>query len=241
VNILNQVPGVVLQGEIPGQIMDRVIKVARSCERTYVDASNTTAQKATNWHAKKRQYMFWAWATVSKSSLKAFAGSRYYGYKSPYHEKYFQFYNEFFGTQRPKYVCCIRSFRQHLLSVQARWPRRSIAYIAMRYTMSLRQVWRMKQARPADVICFFLDDYIARGAEYLIEELFMPLELDEFDGALKKAAQGPANSSSQLGVSRKDALTPAQEFFLRVYPAPLTSFERLRIECGCWRSAESDR
>jgi hypothetical protein len=99
----------------------------------------------------------------------------------------------------------------------------------------------MKQERPADVICFFLDDYITRGAGYLIEELFQPLELYEYNAALVKAAGGPANSSRQLGVSRKKRLTPGQELFLRIYPAPLAAFDRLRSDYGPAGSVESDR
>lgn len=226
-NVLNKVPGVTINGEIPDPIMNSVVRLVKKCDRMY--RSNQDESWALNWDLTKRDYMFAVWATLNKSRiLKADPECVFFGYKTPFHEKYFDFYNAFFHPVQPRYVCCVRSFPDHLLSVQARWPGRVLPYVAFRYVMSLRRLRSMKEKKPDQVLLFFLDDYKKIGNRYLSEKIFKPLGLEDVTSAIQKAEQGPVNTSEQLGCQRKFRLSKNQEQLLRIYPRPLNEFNTLR-------------
>ena len=230
-SVLNKVPGVTINGEIPDSIINSVIRVTKKCDRIY--RSNHDESWAQNWDLTKRDYMFAVWATLNKSRiLKADTECVFFGYKTPFHEKYFDFYNAFFHPAQPQYICCVRSFPEHLLSVQARWPKRIMPYIAFRYIMSLRQLRHMKEKRPGQVLFFFLDDFKKMGNRYLSEKIFKPLGLEDITSAIRKADQGPVNTLEQLGCQRKNRLSQNQELLLRIYPRPLNEFENLRSDFG---------
>ncbi|MFP4573778.1 MAG: hypothetical protein ACLFNW_12500 [Desulfobacterales bacterium] len=230
-NVLNSVPGVTLQGEIPQPVMERLVDLAWKSGKKY--SSDKRNYVRAGWDASKYDFMFAAWANLTKGRRKK-AGKNciFYGYKSPFHEKYFDFYNEFFHPVRPKYVCCVRSFPGHYFSVNARWPDRSVARVARRYVTSLNQLRYIKEKRPEDVLFFFLDDYKARGFEYLREKILDPLGLKDTAAAEKRAAKGPANASAQLGLEKMDRFTRLQSLFLRIYPHPLEKYEALHHDFG---------
>jgi hypothetical protein len=228
-NILNQFPGVGIEGEIPGPVIDRLSRVVRKCDAIYADPELGADQ---HWAIKKPEFMFSSWAALSKSPRRRKRGNRYYGYKSPYHEAFFDFYSRYFSPARPKYVCCIRAFEPHLLSVKARWSNRPAVYIAARYLLSLRQIRRMKRRAPEDVLLFFLDDYVAIGPEYLVATLFHPLGLSDVGRALEKAAEGPVNTAAKFGVRPKKQVSTLQKALLTLFPAPRRAYARLHSEFG---------
>ena len=230
-NILNSVPEVTVHGEIPLPIMKYLIKVVNECEARYLNDQRKYIGE--NWNAKKQDFMFATWANMSKGKNLGFHSKcLYYGYKTPFHEKYFDFYNSFFYPTRPKYVCCIRFFHDHYFSVHARWPHRSIVKVSKRYVQSLRQIRYMKKKRREDVMLFFLDDYKRTGFEYVRQSIFFPLGLHNLSPAEQKAQQGPVNSSVQMGVKRKEKLNILQNIFLRIYTQPLVEYNSLRHEFG---------
>jgi len=231
-NVLNEVPGVTVQGEIPVFIIDRIIRTVKRFQRMYVTAG-PEKELPDKFSLASKDFMFAVWANLQKGKRRE-AGDdcRYFGYKTPYHEKYFDFYNTFFDPVQPIYICCIRRFEDHLLSVQARWPGRGIAYVALRYILSLRRIRLMKEKRPDRVLLFFLDDYKAQGSSYLHEKIFVPLELKDVRAAVKRAELGPVNTSVKHGCLRKDMLAGRQQLFLKLFPRPLQDFEALRRDYG---------
>lgn len=230
-NVLNSVPGVTIHGEIPSPIMNRIIAVIKKCDKKYLNDDRNNIGE--NWQSTKWDLMFAAWANVTKGKRKKMdSDCLFYGYKTPFHEKYFDFYNAFFDPIRPKYVCCIRLFTDHYFSVQARWPRKSIISVAKRYVQSLRQLYYMKQQRPDDVFFFFLDDYKKIGFQYLRERIFDPLGLDDLATAQRKAEKGPANSSAQLGVKKKKQLSRLQALFLKINSQAMQEYDLLHRDFG---------
>ena len=230
-NVLNAVPGVTLQGEIADSIIRYLMKVATQGDRLYAQSERT--KRGEYWEKTRRDFMFAAWGNLSKENrVEPDPSCFFYGYKTPYHEVYFDFYNTFFAPVRPQYVCCVRSFLGHYFSVHARWPKRSILRIALRYVYSLRQLRYMKKTRPEDVLFFFLDDYKKLGFHYLQERLFAPLGLQDTAAAKRIAAQGPMNSSAQLGLRKEDTLRPRQKLILSLYPQAEREYRALHREFG---------
>ncbi len=230
-NVLNSVSGVTIQDEISGSIMDSVVKVVKECNRQYARLDRTNRRE--RWDLTKRDFMFSVWGNLNKNRrTEASEDCLYYGYKSPYHEKYFDFYNALFDPIRPVFVCCIRSFMDHYFSVNARWPKRTIHFVSQRYVRSLRQIRYMKRKRPDCVRLFVLDHYKVAGIPYLREFIFEPLGLKKITAAEFTAGQGPANASTQLGLRKRNRLAPLQAYYLRLYPQPFREFDALCREFG---------
>lgn len=230
-NVLNSLPGVSIQGEIPDSVMKTIKKLVQECDSFF--AENKEKNWLKNWDSTKCDFMFAAWANLTKSKRRpSQTNCLYYGYKTPRHEFYFDFYNSFFHPIRPRYICCVRSFVDHCLSVQARWPKKSLFRVSKEYIQSLRQIRYMKKQRPNEVILFILDDYKKAGAQYLTEHLFIPLGLDDVDQAIRKAGQGAVNTAKQLGVKKKKKLSPSQQLFLQLVAWPLKEFDSLRQDFG---------
>ena len=230
-NVLNSVPWVTIQGEIPTPIMSSVIHLLDQADNVFTKNGKAAWQK--NWQATKRDLMFALSGNLTKGSrIQSEEVCLYYGYKTPNHEHYFDIYNKFFHPIRPKYICCVRSFTEHFLSVKARWPQRSIMSVSKRYVKSLQQIRHMKNQRPNDVCIFILDRYIDMGMGHLLNNVFYPLGLDDVGQALDKAGQGPVNTSDQLGVQRQREVTKWQSLFLRAYSRPEREFQRISSEFG---------
>jgi len=230
-NVLNSVPGFTINGEIPPSIMNRVISVVEKCDLKYLNDNRKNVGK--NWNLTKRDFMFAAWANIGKDKRKE-GGEKcfYYGYKTPFHEKYFDFYNGFFQPIRPKYICCVRCFNDHYFSVKARWPEKSISSVTKRYVRSLRRIRYMKQQRPDDVLLFFLDDYKEVGFQYFRDRIFEPLGLNRLGDAQNKAGKGPANSAAQMGVRKRQHLTGMEKIYLKVFKQSFLEFDALHRDFG---------
>ncbi len=226
-NVLNSIPGVTLQGEIPESIMDKIIDLAQKCNNKYSNSERSNI--VDDWEDNKIDFLFSAWANLSQGKRKKKESNCiFYGYKSPFHEKYFDFYSTFLYPIRPKYICCIRPFLPHYFSVQARWPNKKIWNVVLRYVRSLNQIRRIKQERPQDVFLFFLEDYKEQGFPYFYEYILDPLGLKDVDRAEKQATKGPANASAQLGLKKRTRLSGKESLFLKMYPQPFKKYELLR-------------
>lgn len=138
-NVLNFVPGVSLQDEIPYPVMSKVFELIDKCEKKF--GSHHKEYTAKNWEQTKHDFMFSVWANLTQGKRRKIGKNLlFYGYKTPFHEIFFDQYNKFFEPVRPKYICCIRSFIDHYFSVHARWPERNILQVAKRFSHSLRQL-----------------------------------------------------------------------------------------------------
>lgn len=237
-DVLNCVPGITLQGELNNYVMDMICQIVQKCDIVYgPDAvlnrkryyDGTIRDLTKNWDATKRDFMFSAWANLGKVVRRDCAPDcRYYGYKTPWHEFHFDFYNTFFHPVKPRYIYCVRQFKGHFLSVTARWPERSIRFVAQKYVRSVRQARYMKQQRPDEVMIFVLNDYKQQGIQYLRQRLFEPLGITDVAEAEHRAEQGAVNTAGQLGFQKKANLTMLQKLFLKLYPHPLREFDALR-------------
>lgn len=231
-NVLNKVPGVVIHGEIHNKVVQSLFKVIETCNKVY-ETKGRPDGWTERWNVQRHDFLLAAWANLTKGHRKKSpVDCLYYGYKTPRHEKYFDVLNRFFAPIHPHYVCCIRNFCDHLLSVQACWPKVSSLEASLKYIQSLRHIRYMKQQRPKDVHLFFLDDYIGTGLPYLTERLFVPLGLQDTNLALAKAREGAVNTSAHLGVQRKEHLSQAQRWLVTIFPMPLREFSRLRRDFG---------
>ena len=225
--VLNGIPDVQLYSEIRDEILAPMRKSMKRAEGVY--ASSDREGLSENWTSKKRALMYSLWHGLSADRQRPpRKKSLYIGYKTPFHEQHFEFYNRYFDPVRPVYICCIRSFVDHFLSVQARWPRHGIAYTAVRYIRSLRKIRRMKAERPDEVIVFVLDDCRDQGYAYIQERLLRPLGLDEHPRARRRAEKGAVNTAEKFGVARADALTLRQRIVLWILPGTSRAFEALR-------------
>jgi len=230
-NVLNAVPGVTIQSEIPRPVIKIFKHLIETCETVY--SHKPEKNWAASWDATKRDFMYAGWANLTKSARKkSKPETLFYGYKTPGHEFYFDFYNSFFDPIQPKYVCSVRSFVDHFLSVQARWPRRNIRKVSIDYIQSLRQIRYMKKQKPNDVLLFILDDYKEAGTHYLHKQLFEPLGLENVAAAEHMASKGAVNTASQHGVQRKEDLSVSQKLFLKMSPRLLREFDELRANYG---------
>jgi hypothetical protein len=228
-NVLNSIPGVIIQDEIPDPIIRKVFATLDKCNQNF--GARNRKQKPLNWEQTKHDFMFSVWANLTKGKRKNFDSKCiFYGYKTPFHEIYFDTYNDFFEPVRPKYICCVRNFMDHYFSVHARWPHRNIINVAKRYTHSLRHLRNIKEKRPGDVLFFFLDDFKKEGVDLLYKKILSPLGLENVSHALEKASQGPANASAQLGLKKKKTLSFSQSLSLKIYPYPLREFQSLRSD-----------
>lgn len=230
-NVLNSVPEVTIQDEIRDSVMLSLVNLAKTCDKVY--SLSHRKSRSENWDFTKRDFMFAAWANLTQGKRKKITSDcLFYGYKTPFHEMYFDFYNAFFAPIRPKYVCCVRLFIDNYLSVHARWPEKSIVSVAKKYVQSLRQLRYMKETRPDDVFFFFLDDYKKIGFQYLRERIFDPLGLSDLVAAKRKAEQGPANASVQKGVQKRNQLNRMQMLLLKIYPHALQAYDSLHRDFG---------
>ena len=230
-NVLNSMPGVTLQGEIENSLMDQVVSLARKTDKIYLNDERRNVRNS--WEESKHDFIYGAWTHLAKGKKrKAGSGCLYYGYKSPFHEKYFDFYNAYFHPLRPKYVCCVRSFQGHYFSVKARWPNKHIAWVASRYARSLKRIRYMKESRPDDVLLFFLDEYKEQGFDYLRHRILEPLGLEDAAAAEKRAAKGPANATAQLGLEKRERLSLVEAVYLKLDSRPFSRYAALRRDFG---------
>ena len=234
-DVLNSFEEVTLQGEVPNEVMKLVERFVRDVDKYY--RSKTAAADESRrerryrlWADKRRDLLFSLWTHVGQGRrVKLGPGCRYFGYKRPNNEFYFDFYEEFLQGHEPVYVYCVRNFRENFLSITSRWPNRSIDTVAKDYLASLRHYHRIRAMAPDRVFLFNLDEHIRVGLDYVERAVIAPLGLT-VDDALRErlAAIGPRNTTEgSAKVPRRRILTPSEEKYLARRPELQAEFEIL--------------
>lgn len=220
--VLNSFEEVTLQGEIPNPVMkafERFITETECYYRDLAESGNARrVREYQTWQKKKRSLIYAMWANASQSMRVAPGKNcRYFGYKRPNNEFYFDFYEEHLAGQAPRYVYCVRSFAENYLSIVSRWPDRSIEYVAEDYLKSIRQYQRIKEAAPERVLIFNLDDHMRYGFSYVERNVLSRLELSPDESLREKlAGLGAVNETDKIaGVVRRRELSSAERIFIQ--------------------------
>lgn len=233
-NLLNSFEAVTLQGEIPNPVMTAMERFLKEVDVYYEQRGESGRRRFEKqnltWLRKKGPLVLSLWASVGQDSfVEPGPECRYFGYKRPNNEYYFDFYETCFNKCRPVYVYCIRNFVDNYLSIVSRWPDRSIDQVATEYLGSVRQYTRMKTAAPDRVLLMNLDDHIRMGFDYVERNVLTPLGLpvdQERRAAL--AEQGPVNRTEhENNRPRRRELTEAELDFLQSRPELKQEFAAL--------------
>lgn len=233
-NLLNSFDEVVLQGELPNGVMESVVRFIREIEAYYAKAADQRGsqhkQYYKRWRSKKESLLFSIWENASQArAKKATPESKYFGYKRPNNERYFDFYEEAFAFRPPTYVYCIRNFVDNFLSVVSRWPERRIEDVAGDYMASVTQYHKMKGAAPDRVLLFNLDDHVKYGLNYIEKNVIRPLGLKVADDHRKKLKRmrGSNRTEEDLKIPRRKELTTSEQRFLGKHPELEIAFRKL--------------
>lgn len=231
-NLLSSFETVTLQGELPNPVMRALQRFVTDVDGYYrKQAEGGRRERAYKaWLRKKEELVFALWSGVSQAgAIEPAPRCRYFGYKRPNNEFYFDFYETTFSTRSPMYVYCVRNFADNYLSIVSRWPDREIAQVADDFLASVRQYHAMKVAAPDRVLLFNLDDHIRLGFDYVERNVLRPLGLEpdtEQRGEL--AARGAANTTEgHLKRVRRRELTDEERIYIQENPELETEFAAL--------------
>lgn len=231
-NLLNSFEDVTLQGEIPNPVMRAAERFVRDSDKYYANnakSGRSGAKQLELWQSKRPLLMFDIWAGVSQAP-RAYedSGCRYYGYKRPNNEFYFDLYEDIFLINKPQYIYCLRSFSENFLSISSRWPDRSIEQVAEDYMSSLDQFQKMRDAAPGRVHLFNLDAHIVGGWEYTEAAILEPLGLVPHDETHRQQliSAGPINTTERDAKKpRRRELTKEEMAFLAQSPELAQKYE----------------
>lgn len=223
-SLLNSFDEVTIQGEVPPHIMEKVVHFIRDIDSYYVMAADRSARRRRyyeTWRRKKEDLLFSIWEFANQSpAVKRSASTRYFGYKRPNNEMYFEFYEEAFAFRPPIYVYCIRNFIDNFLSVVSRWPERLIEDVASEYLDSVTQYHRMKERAPDRVLLFNLDSHVQKGIKHVETNIIRPLGL-KLTGEHRKKIQrmkGKNRTEEDLKIPRRKELMKGEQLFLDQHP-----------------------
>ncbi|KCZ87583.1 sulfotransferase [Hyphomonas johnsonii] len=234
-DFMNELDEVTLQGELPNPVMRHIEQFMNSVNKYYdkVAASDDDRKQREQrrWQLKREQLLFALWANCGQSDrVEPSRDIKYYGYKRPNNEFYFDFYEQMLQHNKPRYVYCIRNFTDNYLSIVSRWPERDIKQVSDDYLASVRQYQAMKASASDRVFLFNLDDFSAIGLSYLERQVLAPLGLSIPDNSRTDFAhRPPINTAADVGVTRRDTLTQSENDFLNSHPETNTIFESLSI------------
>lgn len=230
-NLLNSFEDVTLQGEIPNPVMRAAGRFIQDCDKFYANNANSGragARQLNLWQSKRPLLMFDIWAGASQAP-RAYETSicRYYGYKRPNNEFYFDLYEDIFNRNKPQYVYCLRRFEENFLSISSRWPERGIEQVAEDYMSSLDQFQKMKDAASDRVHLFNLDAHIADGWKYTESAILRPLGLVPRDEVHRQEliGAGPINTAEDAEKPRRRELTEKEIGFLAQSPRLAQKYE----------------
>ena len=223
-NLLNSFDEVTIQGEVPTHVMNKVVHFVRDIDSYYAKAADRSARHGRYykiWRRKRENLLFSLWEFTSQSrSVRSSAETRYFGYKRPNNEMYFDFYEEAFAFRPPVYVYCVRNFVDNFLSVVSRWPERTIKEVAREYLESVAQYQKMKECAPARVLLFNLDKHVEMGIDHVEVNIIRPLGLKLTGEHRKKLKRmrGRNRTEEDLKIPRRKALTANEKKFLYRHP-----------------------
>ena len=223
-NLLNSFDEVTIQGEVPTHVMEKVVHFIREIDSYYVKTADRSTRRLRyyeNWRRKKEDLVFAIWEFANQSpAVKSSAKTRYFGYKRPNNEMYFEFYEESFAFRPPVYVYCIRNFIDNFLSVASRWPERKIEDVAGDYMDSVTQYHKMKQAAPDRVLLFNLDNHVTIGIDHVEKNVILPLGLELTNDHRKKIKRmrGSNRTEEDLNIPRRKELSRNEQKFVDQHP-----------------------
>lgn len=230
---LNQFREIAIQGELPIPVMEGLVRFIEDTDKYYERAAEKGEGRHEEmrrlWLSKKEQLFFSLWTNAGQSRvIKPRADCRYFGYKRPNHEMYFDFYERHLHGRKPLYIYCIRNFVDNYLSISARWPERDIARVADEYLASIEQYRVMKKTAPDRVFKFVLDEHVTRGIEHLDKNVLSHLDLVRRPRVMAALeSMGPKNTTTGMNVERRTQLTPREERFIAKRPRLRAEFESL--------------
>jgi hypothetical protein len=223
-NLLNSFDEVTIQGEVPPHVMEKVVQFIRDIDSYYAKGANRSDRHLRyheSWRKKREDLLFSIWEFANPSpAIKYNAKTRYFGYKRPNNELYFEFYEEAFAYRPPMYVYCIRNFVDNFLSVVSRWPERLIEDVANEYLDSVAQYHRMKKQAPSRVLLFNLDSHVQKGIKHVETSVIHPLGL-KLTGEHRKKIQrmkGKNRTEEDLKIPRRKELVRDEQLFLDQHP-----------------------
>ena len=234
-DILQLFEEVNLQGEIPSSVLNSMMKFMDNTEQAYEKLGQRDERwhgYYNNWKSKKKELMFSLWYGVSCSKAKKSPKiCKYFGYKRPSEEFYYDFYEKHLGKDEVNYVYCIRNFKENYLSVKSRWPKKEISQISDDYVASINQYIKMKEKSPNKIVLFNLDDRIKYGFEYVEQSILNPLGLVPDDMLRQKlAGMGARNQTVEVAkVPRRRELTPSEARYIGKRPELANLFEKLCV------------
>ena len=232
-NLLNTFDEVTIQGEVPPHVMEKVVHFIRDIDSYYAKAADRSARRRRyyeTWRRKKEDLLFSIWEFTNQSPVvRSSAKTRYFGYKRPNNEMYFEFYEEAFAFRPPVYVYCIRNFVDNFLSVVSRWPERRIEDVAGEYLDSVAQYHKMKEAAPDRVLLFNLDNHVNMGIDHVETSVIRPLGLMLTADHRKKVKRmkGRNRTEEDLNIPRRKKLVRGERIFLDQHPELEIAFREL--------------
>jgi hypothetical protein len=234
---LNCSPTVVVQGEIPSEAMENAVRFLSDTS----DYFASVPQWAASWQQSRRALLYALWVSMIKGTPRAVRTTiNWFGHKTPRHDRYWEFYRDFCGDSRPKYIFCMRNFVDHYLSMNSMNERYGIDLVARKYRTSVARYGEMKAALGDDVSLFILDDLSAGGIDYLRETLFERLGIEVDDQTLSRIDPSRrANSTERAGRLRRKDLTAAERSFLDRNEDLLEALQALRAARPLARTVDS--
>ena len=232
-NLLNSFDEVTIQGEVPTHVMEKVVHFIQDIDSYYVKVADRDARRRRyyeTWRRKKEDLLFSIWEFTNQSPVvKSSAKTRYFGYKRPNNEMYFDFYEEAFLFRPPMYVYCIRNFVDNFLSVISRWPNRRIQDVAGDYMDSVAQYQKMKEAASDRVLLFNLDSHIRYGVDYVEANVIRPLGLKLTGDHRRRVKRMKGNNRTEedLKIPRRRLLSTSEQRFVDRHPELEIVFRKL--------------
>jgi hypothetical protein len=285
-NVLDSFDDVLIQGEIPNQVMSSIEKMVSDTDKYYRNQFEKNPEnelsiiRYENWKVQRQDLMLSLWANCSQQRRKEpgplykyfgikdffgfaiktdntslpdrqdFSGRsylfnsiyykrfripkasyRYYGYKRPNNEKYFELYEKIFELRPPVYIYCVRNFHDNFLSIISRWPDRDIEKVAIEFLESMAQYHIMKNAAPYRVLLFNLDDFIAQGFTYLEREIINKLGLTMSNSQRDFLTKLPPSNATEekFGLERRQSMTEKEREYYLSRPELVDEFKKLCI------------
>jgi hypothetical protein len=223
---LNRSSKVFIQGEIQPEVMDHAIGFLSGATHYFASAPKWAA----SWENSRRPLLYALWASMVKSTPSP-PRTRvdWFGHKTPRHDRYWKFYRDFLGEDRPKYVFCMRNFVDHYLSMNSMNELATIDLVARKYRASVARYAEMKTALGDDVLLFVLDDLSKDGVDYLRKTLFERLDIEVDERRVSRIdVSRPANSTEGAGRLRRKDLTAHERAFLAKNEDLLEALHALR-------------
>lgn len=234
--MLNSFPEVTLQGEIPDPVMEALGQFIEQVEGYYRERALSRDEVAERqfalWRDKKVAMIYALWAGASQASrINPAQSCRYFGYKRPEHEKYFEFYERHFDQPEACYVFCVRNFVDNYLSINSRWPSRTIKEVAKQYLEAIDRYRSAVESAGERVLLFNLDDHIEHGFDYTEAAVLEPLKLEASDALRRKLADMGAINTTEGDNDRprRKSLNSRERAFVDSRPELTDRFRELCI------------